>query len=216
VLGETDRAPRAFSDYRLPPGRHGISPAEVAENQRWRLLGAAAEVLAEQGHVNTTSTRVSRAAGVSPATFYRHYDDIGACLLASYEAAAGCVWEIVSDACAEEGLGWLHRLGVAVASALRFLAVEPATAHLLGAEPPAGERAIANARRASIERLAGLLASGRDLRPAEAGELPAGTECHLVTGAVAIFAERVAAGEVERLPELGPMLTEMLAAPYVS
>jgi AcrR family transcriptional regulator len=215
LAGKTDRAPRAFSDFRLPPGRHGISPEAVAENQRWRLLGAAAEVLAERGHVNTTSTRVSKVAGVSPATFYRHFDDIGACLLASYEAAAGCVWDIVSDACADERIGWPHRLGVGVASALRFLAVEPATAHLLGAEPPAGESAIADARSASIERLAGLLASGRELRPVEAPALPAGTERHLVSGAVAIYAEQVAAGEVERLPELAPVLTEMLAAPYV-
>jgi AcrR family transcriptional regulator len=215
LAGETDRTPRAFSDFRLPPGRHGISPEDVAQNQRWRLLGAAAEVLAEHGHVNTTSTRVSRVAGVSPATFYRHFDDIGACLLASYEAATDCVWSIVSDACADERIGWLNRLGVAVASTLRFLAVEPATAHLLGAESPAGEPAIADARRVSIERLAGLLASGRGLRPAEATALPAGTERHLVSGAVAIFAERVAAGEVERVPELAPGLTEMLAAPYV-
>lgn len=215
LASEADRTRRRFSDFRLPPGRHGISPEEVAENQRWRLLGAAAEVLAEQGHVNTTSTRVAKVAGVSPATFYQHFDDIGECLLDAYEAAAGSVWEIVSEACAEERIGWLRRLGVAVASTLRFLAVEPATAHLLGAEPPAGEPAIAAARRASIERLAGLLASGRDLRHTDAGPLPEGTEFHLVSGAVSIYAARVAAGDVERLPELTPELTEMLAAPYV-
>ena len=64
---EADRTHRAFQEFRLPPGRHGIAPEAVAQNQRWRLLGAAAEVLAEQGHVNTTSTRVSKRAGVSPA-----------------------------------------------------------------------------------------------------------------------------------------------------
>jgi AcrR family transcriptional regulator len=187
----------------------------VAANQRWRLLGATAEVLAEQGHVNTTSTRVSKQAGVSPATFYQHFDNIGDCLLAAHEAASESVLEIVSEACREERIGWLQRLGVAVASTLRFLAVEPATAHLLGTEPPAGERGIARARQASIERLAGLLASGRALRPEDAVELPTGTERHLVAGAVAIYSERVAAGDVDRLPELAPELTEMLAAPYV-
>jgi AcrR family transcriptional regulator len=216
LAGESDRKRRAFSEFRLPPGRHGISPEEVAENQRWRLVGAAAEVLADHGHVNTTSTRVSKHAGVSPATFYQHFENVGDCLLASYRAAVDCVWEIVSDACGEEQIEWLQRLGVAVASTLRFLAVEPAIAHLLGAEAPAGERAIAGARRESIERLAELLATGRTLRPEHAGELPPGTERHLVSGAVAIYSERVAAGEVERLPELAPELTKMLAAPYVS
>ena len=212
---EADRTHRAYSEFRLPPGRHGISQEQVAENQRWRLLGAAAEVLAEHGHVNTTSTRVSKAAGVSPATFYQHFENIGDCLLAAYEAASDSLWEIASEACGQERIVWLHRLGVAVASILRFLAVEPATAHLLGAEAAAGEPAVAGARRASIDRLAGLLAGGRALRGADAPELPEGTERHLVAGAYAICSERIAAGDVERLPELAPALTEMLSAPYV-
>jgi AcrR family transcriptional regulator len=216
VPGEADRQRRSFAEFRLPPGRHGIPADEVAANQRWRLLGAAAEVLAEQGHVNTTSTQVSKVAGVSPATFYRHFDNIGECLLAAFEAASDCVMEIVSEACREEQIGWPERLGVAVASTLRFLAVEPATAHLLGTEPTAGERAIARDRQAWIERLAAMLAGGRGLRPDDAAELPAGAERHLVAGAVGIFSEWVAAGDVDRLPELAPELTEMLSAPYVS
>jgi len=211
---EADRTRRAFQEFRLPPGRHGIAPEEVAENQRWRLLGAAAEVLADEGHVNTTSTRVSKRAGVSPATFYQHFENIGECLLAAYEAAFDCVHEICSDACAQEELDWPARLGVAAASTLRFLAVEPATAHLLGSEAPAGEPAVAAARRASIERLSALLASGRAQRPSGARKLPEGTERLLVAGALAICSERVASGEVERLPELAPALTEMLSGPY--
>jgi AcrR family transcriptional regulator len=211
---EADRTHRAFQEFRLPPGRHGLSPEEVAENQRWRLLGAAAEVLAEQGHVNTTSTRVSKRAGVSPATFYQHFENIGQCLLAAYEAAAGCVHAICSEACAQEELDWPARLGVAVASTLRFLAVEPTTAHLLGTEAPAGEAAVAAARRAFVDRLAVLLAAGRADRPSGAARLPEGTERLLVAGALAICSERVAAGEVERLPELSPALVEMLSAPY--
>jgi AcrR family transcriptional regulator len=216
LSGDADRTHRSFAEFRLPPGRHGIPPDQVAENQRWRLLGAAAEVLAEQGHVNTNSTRVSKAAGVSPATFYQHFDNIGACLLAAYEAATDCVMEIVSEACREEQIGWPERLGVAVASTLRFLAVEPATAHLLGTEPAAGEPGIADARTTTIGRLAELLASGRGLRAEDAPELPPAAERHLVAGAAAILSEWVAAGDADRLPELSPELTEMLAAPYVS
>jgi len=213
--GEAERASRAFAEFRLPPGRHGISPDDVAENQRWRLLGAATEVLAGQGYARTTSTRVCKAAAVSPATFYRHFGNVGECLVAAYWTAAGCVLEIVEESCAEERIGWVERLGVAVARVLRFLAVEPSTAHLLGAESPAGEPAIAAARAEAIERLATHLTTGRALRPGDAPELPAGTERHLVSGAVAIYSDRVAAGEVERLPELAPELAGMLAAPYL-
>ena len=42
---------RPFAEHRLPPGHHGLTPETVAENQRWRLLGAVAEELAERGHV---------------------------------------------------------------------------------------------------------------------------------------------------------------------
>jgi AcrR family transcriptional regulator len=169
-----------------------------------------------RGPFNTPTPPFCRVAGFSPPTFYRHFDNIGECLLAAFEAASDCVMEIVSEACREEQIGWPERLGVAVASTLRFLAVEPATAHLLGTEPTAGERAIARDRQAWIERLAAMLAGGRGLRPDDAAELPAGAERHLVAGAVGIFSEWVAAGDVDRLPELAPELTEMLAAPYVS
>ena len=210
-----DRERGSFSEFRLPPGRHGISPQDVAENQRWRLLGAATEVLARHGYAHTTSTRVCKAAAVSPATFYRHFENVGDCLIAAYRAAADCVLEMVEESCDERRIGWQERLGVAIARVLRFLAVERSTAHLLGAESPAGEAGIAAARELAVERLAALLAQGRGLRPADAPELPAGTERHLVCGALAIYSDRVAAGEVERLPELAPELTEMLAAPYV-
>jgi len=186
----------------------------LPHNQRWRLLGAVAEVLAEEGHVGTSSTKVSKVAGVSPATFYQHFDNIGDCLLAAYEAAFDCILALVREACAEEQIGWPQRLAVAVASTLRFLAVEPATAHLLGTEAPAGERMVAEARLRSIERLAALLASGRTLRAKGAPDLPDGTERHLIAGACATCSEWIAAGDVERLPELAPELTKTLSAPY--
>ncbi len=204
----------SYAEFRLPPGRHGIPPEEVAANQRWRLLGAAAEVLAERGHVQTTSTLVAKAAGVSPATFYKHFDNIADCQLATFEMAADCIWVAVNAACTEPKLEWRRRLREALDSALRFLSGEPAIAHLLGGEMPAGVSEVAQARAALIERLAGLLASGRELRPEGAAELPAGAETHLVAGALALVGDRVAAGEVAGLPSLAPELTEMLGAPY--
>ena len=212
---EADPAHRAFSDFRLPPGRHGISPEQVAENQRWRLLGAAAEVLAEHGHVNTTSTRVSKHAGVSPATFYQHFDNIGECLLAAYEAASDCVREIVSEACGEERIGWPERLGVAVASILRFLAVEPATAHLLGPEAAAGEPAVAAARRASIERLAARWRAAARCGPRRRPRCPRGPSvCSSpAPSRSARSGSRPARSSACR--SCAPELTAMLCAPYV-
>lgn len=203
-----------LSTFRLPPGRHGIPRAEVAENQRWRLIGAAAEILREEGHVRTTSTRVARRAGVSPATFYVHFDNIGECLLASFCTEIDAVGRTVSAACEEPELSWRERLGVAVASSLRFLAVEPAMAHMLSPEAVAGLPEIAAARADAVDEMARLLAGGRDLRPDNSAELPAGTERHLVSAALAMVGAWIDAGETERLPELAPAISEMLAAPY--
>jgi AcrR family transcriptional regulator len=205
----------SFRDHRLPPGRHGLSAELVAESQRWRLLGAVAEELVESGHVGTTSSRVARRAGVSPATFYKHYENIAACLLAAYEAAADCVCEIVERSCDEPQVSWPRRLGDGVRQTLRFLAAEPALANLLGPEAPAGEPEIAAARERLIERLARLLSDGRGQRRQGAAEPPPGIERHLVSAALALLADRLATGGVEELPRLTPQLTEMLAAPFV-
>ncbi len=204
-----------MTDDSIAPGRHGIPPEEVAANQRWRLLGAAAEELAESGHQRTTSTRVAKRAGVSPATFYKHYDNVAACLLASFEVAADCVWVAVNAGCQEPSLAFPRRLRDSLDSLLRFLAGEPAIAHMLGGEPAAGEEEIAAARGELLERLAGLLAEGRTLRPKDAPELTPNAELHMVSGALVVISDRVAAGGCEQLPRLAPQLTEMLAAPYL-
>lgn len=120
----------------------------------------------------------------------------------------------VEEACGEDELEWDARLGVAVATTLRFLAVEPAMAHMLGAEAAAGVPAIALARADATERLAALLAKGREQRPRGAPRLPPRTERHLVSAALAMVASWVDAGETERLPELAPDITQMLSVPY--
>jgi hypothetical protein len=80
---------------------------------------------------------------------------------------------------------------------------------MLGAAAPAAEPAIASAHRRLVEQLADLLSEGRELRPADAGPLPDGSEEMLVSGALTLVSDRVEAGECELLPELGPGLVEL-------
>jgi AcrR family transcriptional regulator len=201
----------SFAAYRLPRGRHDFSPELVAENQRWRLLGAAAEVLAERGYAHITSADVAACAGVSRSTFYAHFDDLDACLLAAYEMAADCLCDLVSGTC-EGGRpsDWPDRLRAALDESLAFLAAEPALANLLGAPAPAGGSAIAAARERLLNRLAWALRGARKLRPQDAPPLPADTERRLLAAALGLIGDRVAAGEAPRLPELSPELAELL------
>lgn len=66
---------------------------------------------------------------------------------------------------------------------------------------------------AAVSRLADLL---RDSRGASAASLPDGTEEGLLGAVCFLVARRLRVGEVERLPELAPELTELLLGPYLA
>ncbi len=210
------KAPNSFAAYSLPPGRHGLPRELVVENQRWRLLGAAAEVLAEKGYAHTKSSDIATCAGISTYTFYEHFDNVGECLLAAYETAADCVCDLVSGTC-DQGRAqeWTARLRTALDELLAFLASEPSLAHLLASAAPAGDAAIAAARDRLVEHLADLLGSARELRGDTAPELPLDIERRLIAASVALLSDHVRSGEVERLPELAPELAAIFTAPYL-
>jgi len=198
--------------YRLPRGRHGIPPAQVAENQRWRLLGAAAEVLAERGYLETTSARIARRAAVSSSAFYKYFENVSACLTAAFELAAESIVAIVSDSCRtakDPGA----RLGAAIEAVLEFLAAEPTLANLLGDVAPAADPAFAAARARLFDHLAAQLRDDRVEAPVAVPGTPT-PEPRLLAAAFALASERVADHEPERLRELASQLAELLAAPY--
>jgi AcrR family transcriptional regulator len=195
---------------RLPPGRHGLPAHLVRTHQRQRLLEAAATALAEQGYGRLTAARVTELASVSSRTFYQHFEDLWACLLATYEAEAALLCTRVEDACgafAEDDCKARARAGIG--AGIDFLAAEPAVARLLSAEPPPQIVALATARRDLADRLGGMLRAV--LEPGGAVPLP-GLERRLVGAAMALVAARAAEGDPERLRELEPELYELLLA----
>lgn len=68
---------------------HGAMPAaiDVAEHRR-RLLDAMAHAAAAKGYAAVTIADLAAEARVSRRTFYEHFDDKAACLIALYEAAS--------------------------------------------------------------------------------------------------------------------------------
>lgn len=197
---------------RRRPGRPPMSAAEV-ESLRWRLGAAAAEELAERGYARLDTKAIARRAGVSPETFYRHFEHRDACLAMASEAAADSLWDLVAAASTAPGDG-SQRLRGAVEAALAYVASEPALARLLGPEAAAAVGAIARARQRLIERLAGLLCAARRLRIETADRLPPATELHLLNGAFALVSERLATGDPGRLPALAAPLAEVLIVLY--
>jgi len=207
----------AVPTLRLPPGRHGIPADLVRAHQRLRLLEAAASAVAEQGYGRITAARVTELAGVSSRTFYQHFEDLWACLLAAYETEASRLCREIEAACAtlveERGpIAEADRRGRAragIAAALGFLAAEPDIARLLSAEPPPQIAALTGARRDLIERLGAML---RDVLTDPAGATPLpGLERRLIGAALALVSTR-AGGGPQRLLDLEPELSELLLA----
>jgi AcrR family transcriptional regulator len=204
----------APAPLRLPPGRHGIPADLVRAHQRLRLLDAAAAALAEQGYGHITAARITELAGVSSRTFYQHFEDLWACLLAAFESEAARLCQEIEGACAEARgpIGEADRRGRAqagIAAGLGFLAAEPDAARLLSAEPPPQIAALATARRDLIERLGGMLRAA--LRTDATTPLP-GLERRLIGAALALVSTRSATGDPQRLRDLEPELTDLLLA----
>ncbi len=211
ALAEAPPEPDAAAPtLRLPPGRHGLPADLVRAHQRQRLLEAAARALAEQGYGRLTAARVTELAGVSSRTFYQHFEDLWACLLAAYESEAALLCDQIERACeAATGQSRHERAKTGISAALDFLATEPAVARLLCAEPPPQIAPLAAARRDLVERLGGLLRAV--LEPGGATPLP-GLERRLIGAALALVSARAASGDPRRLRQLEPELSEILLA----
>lgn len=121
----------------LPRGPHGLTPSEVARNQRERLIAAMTEATAERGYVATPVSEVIKRAGVSRKTFYVHFEDRRDCLTAAYETAAAATLDRVQSA-AHSAEKDQDRL-LAIITALTRGAIEhPAASRLQTVEIAAG------------------------------------------------------------------------------
>lgn len=204
--------PQGRFQARLPSGRHGLSPEQVAEHQRLRLLAAAGEVLRTRGFDGTTTRAISRRAGVSNATFYVHFANADACLLAAHQMAADTLLEIVSSACPSP-VPRSDRVRAAIEAAIGFLVLEPTFARLFCADLAAGVPPVFAARERLLDRLASLFCPNRERRAEEGSRTTPRAEAHLAAATIALVGDRIVGGELEALPGLGPELAALLAGP---
>jgi AcrR family transcriptional regulator len=94
------RVPRAVGgDKARGRGKYdrARSPADRHEEQRSRLLDAAATVFANKGFPHASVADIVVAAGMSRRTFYEHFDDIENALLQVHERSAGLAFRFVEE-----------------------------------------------------------------------------------------------------------------------
>jgi AcrR family transcriptional regulator len=201
--------PSDFSDYRLPPGRHGIPLEQARANQRWRLLGACAEVLAEGGYGALTIKAVIEAAAVSKATFYEQFEGLPECILATYEMAAANALAVTREAC-DSSTDPAAALPVAVSSVLAFLASEPALAHVLTDMALEDVRDLHPQRAQFARRCASMLAAAGSEQPDPDRHWR--LSLHRVRATKGWLAIRLRTGTAAALPTRALELTQLLTA----
>lgn len=204
------------SGRRLTPlhgGRHSLPPDLVAFNQRERLLGAVATVVAEHGYNKATVALLTEAAAVSRRTFYEFFRDKEECFLAAFDAVDEYLAGLMAEAVQGEEQ-WPDRVAAAHATLIRFFAGRPDLARLYLVESAAvGEGTVAR-RQKSADRFIALLEPGRTYRSSDR-PLAEGLEEALVGGVVTLIARRIVVGEGSQLADFIPAVIEFALAPYM-
>lgn len=207
--GESPELPDELA--RLPPGRHGLPPEFVEQNQRQRLIASLVQVVAERGYDGATITAIIEGASITSATFYKYFDDVEACYLAAFGQAADLLAERLGEAYGSE-TEWPLRVRAALAAGLDFFATSPELGRLCLVEPFVAGAAISRRYQEASEQLVPFLREGRDLSPAQ-DSLPETTERGLIGSIASQVARKLT--EADALPGLLPDLTQFALTPYL-
>jgi AcrR family transcriptional regulator len=199
--------------WKLPRGRHGLSPELVARSQRERLIAAVVRVTAAKGYQATSVADILKAAGVGRESFYRYFENKEDCFLAANDMLTDDLEAEVVEAYSQPG-PWPTRVRVGLARVLTWLAADPDIARVMMLEmgtvgPVATERF-----HATFHRFTALLQDGEESPEEAAVDL---ADLASIAGG-AVFArvyEEVALGDSRRLPELLPQLSFELLVPYI-
>jgi AcrR family transcriptional regulator len=98
--------------------------ATTSPEHRSRLLEGMAQCVALRGYADTTIADIVREAGVSRRTFYEHFSDKAACLVALYEAASQNALAVLRSA-VDPQRGWQEQVESAIGAYLGVLASNP-------------------------------------------------------------------------------------------
>lgn len=143
----------------MPAPRQDPSPASeatTAESPRQRLLLALADAIREQGFRGTTVADVVARARTSRRTFYEHFSDRDAALIALFETVNELSMQMIADA-VDPGAPWTTQVDQALDAHVATLGAEPElTVSFVRELPGLGAEAVA-VQTAVTERFAELI-----------------------------------------------------------
>ncbi len=113
----------------IPPGRPKLSRAEVARNQRERILYATASVAVAKGYGAATIADITAGAGVDRRVFYKHFRDKQQAFLAIHEFAIHHILALTAKAFFS-ATSWPDRAWEALRATTQFEAENPIITHM--------------------------------------------------------------------------------------
>jgi AcrR family transcriptional regulator len=199
----------------LPKGRHGLSRAFIASNQRERLLDAIANVVADKGYAATRVADITDYAGVSRKTFYELFTDKEDCFLAAYDAITALLMERMAHGLAAVADGtWQDKVHALLGEFLAFLASEPAFARMCIVEVLAAGPAGLARRDAAIEAFFPVVDQLPRSQPGSEKWLSPLTPVFVTGGILEVVYAAIRRGETASLPDLEHDLTRLAFRAY--
>jgi AcrR family transcriptional regulator len=184
----------------------------VRESQRWRLLGACAEIIADRGYAELTVRALTKEAAVSKGAFYRLFEDLEDCVVATYRVAAEYALFTAREVCTDdsEGGGTLRaRVALIFDLLLREPALTQVLAHGAVLEIP-GARSV---RDDMTSQLTTLLTSSTSADRRANPELRRRLAHHSITGLMGYLAGLDGPGSPSVFSAAVPQLAQLLALP---
>jgi AcrR family transcriptional regulator len=200
----------------LPKGRHGLSRAFIASNQRERLLDAIANVVAEKGYAATRVADITEYAGVSRKTFYEQFTDKEDCFLAAYDAITALLMDrMARGLAAVAAASWEVQVSALLGEFLRFLAAEPAFARMCIVEVLAAGPAGLARRDAAIQAFYPVVDQLPRAQPGADERLSPMTPQFVTGGIFEVVYAAIRRGEIATLPDLEEDLMHLAFRAYL-
>jgi AcrR family transcriptional regulator len=190
----------------IPAGRHTLTPGEVGQRQRERLVRAVVICASDRGYAGTTIADVVRVARTSRSAFYEHFADMEDCFLAAYkQMTAAFIKASLEAAGAVEG--WQAKLDIGIATYFRFMAEHPEVAVSTVVEIHSAGRRALQARSRALKQWMRTIEGLPVLARREGVKLPALDEAGyaaVVLTAEAYVHDYARRGRVARVKEMTP------------
>ncbi len=195
----------------LPRGRPRTSAAEVARNQRERILFATAEVAVKKGYSATRIADITAAAGVDGRIFYAHFRDKQQAFLAVHELGVQQVMATSAGAYFS-GATWPERVWEGVRASAYFNASYPVVSHIGFVESHAvGSSAL---QRIDDSRTAFTIFLQEGYRQ-NAGSPPRGALEVIAAATFEIGYRQMRSGKGREMPHFAPLVVYLCLAPFL-